>query len=81
VVLIAWFLENCRNKKRSVAVDGKRGGKQRTRGPKKQVELKNFYRFQQREQKKSKLMELKQKFEADRQKIAELKANRKFKPF
>jgi ribosomal RNA-processing protein 7 len=48
---------------------------------KKLVELTNFYRFQMRENRQNKLMDLRKKFEQDREKVALLKAQRKFKPF
>ena len=60
----------------------KRGsGQTRARGEKKTKELKNFYRFQMREEKQSKLAELRKKFEDDKQRVARMKANRSFKPF
>ena len=73
-----------RNKKRRKDKDGdknKRGtGDIRSRGQKKKGgELKNFYRFQMREEKVRKLDELRKKFEEDRAKIAEMKATRKFR--
>ena len=40
----------------------------------------NFYRFQQREKRRGELFELKQKFEADKERVAKLKASRKFRP-
>lgn len=68
-----------KKKKRS---DEKRGaGKSRVRRPKKELELKNFYRFQMIDEKKEKLKDLRQKFEEDKDRIAHMKANRKFKPF
>ena len=42
--------------------------------------LKNFYRFQQREKRRNELFELKRAFEADKDRVAKLKASRKFKP-
>ena len=60
----------------------KRGsGQTRARGEKKTKELKNFYRFQMREERQSKLAELRKKFEDDKQRVARMKANRSFKPF
>jgi ribosomal RNA-processing protein 7 len=44
-------------------------------------ELKNFYSFQQRQEKQNTLLRLREQFEEDKRKIAELKAQRKFKPF
>ncbi|CAG8448546.1 2095_t:CDS:2 [Ambispora leptoticha] len=48
--------------------------------PKKR-ELTDFYRFQLRETKRNKLIELRKKFEQDKQKIAQLKAARRFTPY
>ena len=55
--------------------------KERKRKQHKQVELTNFYRFQFKQDKQRKLDQLREKFESDKQKVALLKANRKFKPF
>ena len=49
----------------------------RTEGPKIRE---NFYRFQQREKRRNELFELKQAFAADKDRVAKLKASRKFKP-
>uniref|UniRef100_A0A1B6FFG9 RRM domain-containing protein n=1 Tax=Cuerna arida TaxID=1464854 RepID=A0A1B6FFG9_9HEMI len=54
-------------------------GKERKKRAKK--ELLNFYRFQIKESKMNQLMELREKFEEDKKKIALLKQTRKFKPF
>lgn len=43
--------------------------------------LQNFYGFQQKEQKQTALLRLREQFEEDRLKVARLKAQRKFKPF
>lgn len=40
----------------------------------------NFYRFQQRERRRDELFALREQFEADKRKIQELKAARRFKP-
>ena len=40
----------------------------------------DFYRFQQREQRRDELVELRQQFEEDKKRVQELKASRKFKP-
>ncbi|ORZ30311.1 ribosomal RNA-processing protein 7-domain-containing protein [Catenaria anguillulae PL171] len=48
--------------------------------PKENVK-KDFYRFQMREEKRSKLLELREKFEADKRRIDELKQARRFKPY
>lgn len=42
--------------------------------------LPHFYRFQRREKRRDELLELREQFEADKRKIQELKAARKFKP-
>ncbi|XP_055350574.1 ribosomal RNA-processing protein 7 homolog A-like isoform X2 [Paramacrobiotus metropolitanus] len=44
-------------------------------------ELLNFYKFQKGEGKVKQLTELRRKFEEDKQKIAQMKAMRKFKPY
>ncbi|KAL4429356.1 hypothetical protein ABPG77_005130 [Micractinium sp. CCAP 211/92] len=41
----------------------------------------DFYRFQQREQRRSELLDLRSKFEQDKKRIAELRASRKWKPY
>ena len=40
----------------------------------------NFYRFQQREKRRGEAYELKMRFEADKDRVAKLKASRKFRP-
>ncbi|CAI2176959.1 7771_t:CDS:2 [Funneliformis geosporum] len=47
----------------------------------KNKELTDFYRFQMREVKRNKLIDLRKKFEEDKEKIAKLKASRRFKPY
>ncbi|KAG0053146.1 Ribosomal RNA-processing protein 7 [Gryganskiella cystojenkinii] len=47
----------------------------------KKKELQDFYRFQMREAKRDKLVDLRRKFEEDKQKIEALKVNRRFKPY
>ncbi|GBG28824.1 Ribosomal RNA-processing protein 7-like A [Hondaea fermentalgiana] len=54
--------------------DGK-GKKKSSKGP-----LTDFYRFQTRDHKKSKLAELRAKFEQDKQQVERLKASRRFHP-
>lgn len=44
-------------------------------------ELKNFYTFQIRESKMKHIVTLRQKFEEDKRKIAQIKQSRRFKPF
>ncbi|CAG4946311.1 unnamed protein product [Parnassius apollo] len=48
---------------------------------KKKKELKNFYTFQIRESKMKHIVALRQKFEEDKRKIAQIKQSRRFKPF
>lgn len=48
---------------------------------KKRKELKNFYTFQIRESKMKHIVALRQKFEEDKRKIAQIKQSRRFKPF
>jgi ribosomal protein L44E len=50
--------------------------KPRPRADKKQKELRNFYRFQMKEEKVNKLQSLREKFDQDRQRIAAMKAAR-----
>ncbi|KAG8956706.1 Ribosomal RNA-processing protein 7 [Tulasnella sp. 424] len=45
------------------------------------IHLKDFYRFQVREKKRSAFMEQRKKFEQDKEAIERLKAKRKFKPY
>ncbi|CAG9466139.1 unnamed protein product [Pedinophyceae sp. YPF-701] len=42
--------------------------------------LDGFYRFQRREKRRDELMDLRRRFDADRKRIADLRAQRKFKP-
>ncbi|KAI8326082.1 hypothetical protein GQ54DRAFT_295011 [Martensiomyces pterosporus] len=48
---------------------------------KKQVAFGNMYRFQMRERKKDQLMELRRKFEEDKEKIARMRQSRHFRPY
>lgn len=48
---------------------------------KKRKELKNFYTFQIRESKMKHIVSLRQRFEEDKKKIAQIKQSRRFKPF
>ncbi len=43
--------------------------------------LVDFYRFQQREQRRSQLLDLRSRFEQDKKRVAEMRAGRNFKPF
>ncbi|GBP69511.1 Ribosomal RNA-processing protein 7 homolog A [Eumeta japonica] len=47
----------------------------------KRKELKNFYTFQIRESKMKHIVALRNKFEEDKKKIAQIKQSRRFKPF
>jgi ribosomal RNA-processing protein 7 len=48
---------------------------------KKQTELKGFYRFQIKEEKMRDLESLRKKFAEDKERVAKMKEQRKFKPF
>jgi ribosomal RNA-processing protein 7 len=48
---------------------------------KKQTELKGFYRFQITEEKMRDLESLRKKFAEDKERVAKMKEQRKFKPF
>lgn len=48
---------------------------------KKAKELKDFYRFQMRDTKKQQLIDLRIKFEKDKQRVEKAKQVRKFKPY
>ena len=43
--------------------------------------LSDFYAFQTREQKRERLQELQLQFEADKERIARIKQNRRFRPY
>merc|ERR1712106_1166772 len=53
----------------------------KNRKKKKKLVLQNFYSHQIKEDKLSRIKELRNKFEEDKQKIAKMKADRKFRPF
>lgn len=60
----------------------KEAGRVEKRGKKKKKkELKNFYAFQMKDEKLSRIQELRKKFEDDKQKINKMKMERKFRPF
>ncbi|CAM9974562.1 unnamed protein product [Phaeothamnion confervicola] len=59
------------------ASEGGRAGKRKKGGG----ELQNFYGFQMREAKREQLLQLRQKFEEDKARVARMKEARKFKPF
>lgn len=48
---------------------------------KKKKELKNFYRFQVTESKKRRIMEMRKKFQEDKEKVEKMKTMRRFRPF
>jgi ribosomal RNA-processing protein 7 len=62
---------------------GRRAGAPRSRKVKvkKQTELKGFYRFQIKEEKMRDLESLRKKFAEDKERVAKMKEQRKFKPF
>lgn len=71
-----------KNRKKLKRVSTKRGsGPMRERKKKKQYDLKNFYRFQIKEQKMEELTVLRRKFEDDKARVAKMKLSRAFKPF
>lgn len=70
-----------RNKRKRVVEERRGSGNKRERKPKKPMELKNFYRFQIREDKMKQLETLRKKFEEDKERVAKMKEQRKFKPF
>ena len=57
------------------------GGRQESRKKHKAKELVNFYQFQHRETQREAIAELRKKFDKDKDKVAELRARRRFKPF
>ncbi len=72
----------CRNKRKRVVEERRGSAHQRNRGlKKKNTELKNFYRFQIREDKMKQLDTLRKRFDEDRERVAKMKDARKFKPF
>ena len=64
-------------------VQGRRAGAPRSRKTKtkKNTELKGFYRFQIKEEKIKDLENLRKKFAEDKERVAKMKEQRKFKPF
>jgi len=66
----------------SIDTNTRRTGAPRARKQsKKTTELKNFYRFQIKEEKIKDLDNLRKKFAEDRERVAKMKEQRKFKPF
>ena len=72
------FVMVTRKKKGTGEEDTKK--KARARPKRKRLELTNFYSHQIRETKRTQLLELRQKFEADKQRIEKMKRARKFRP-
>ena len=58
--------------------EGESGGARKKK--KKQKEMADFYHFQQHERKREGLMKLREQFEQDKERIARMRADRKFKP-
>jgi len=72
-----------KNKKKSTVVadlDPTHRGKGRLKKKKKDV-LGDFYSFQSRETKRDRLVKLREQFEDDKNRIAKMKVERKFKPY
>ncbi|XP_038065255.1 ribosomal RNA-processing protein 7 homolog A-like [Patiria miniata] len=78
-----WITVTRKSAKPAVARTEKNQRRLRAKERKKRekTELLNFYTFQMRESKREHIAELRKKFEEDKQKIAQMKAARKFKPF
>ncbi|ODQ52179.1 hypothetical protein SAICODRAFT_138040 [Saitoella complicata NRRL Y-17804] len=55
--------------------------KEKTEEKKKKGELQDFYRFQLREKKREKMMELRRKFEEDKVRVREMREKRRFRPY
>ena len=62
------------------AADADAGGSGGRRKKKKVKEMQDFYHFQQHEKKRENLLKLRAQFEADKERIARMRAERKFKP-
>jgi len=56
-------------------------GHEHIRSRKKKNELKDFYTFQYREEKRKNIADLQAKFEEDKKKVKEMKIARKFRPY
>jgi len=67
--------------KKSGEEESKKGRGKKNRRKKKKVELTNFYSHQIKEDKMNNIRALREKFEEDKQKIAKMKQERKFRPF
>lgn len=71
------------NQYTKIETTSRRAGAPRSRSTKvkKSTELKGFYRFQIKEEKIKDLDNLRKKFAEDRERVAKMKEQRKFKPF
>ncbi|KAG8722832.1 Ribosomal RNA-processing protein 7 [Ceratobasidium sp. 394] len=56
-------------------------GKRKKKGRDKSKDLEGLYSHEQREKKRKAFMELRERFEADKMKVAKLKSTRRFKPY
>ncbi|CAE6468718.1 unnamed protein product [Rhizoctonia solani] len=56
-------------------------GKKRKKGRDKSKDLEGLYAHEQREKKRKSFMELRERFEEDKKKVAKLKSTRRFKPY
>ena len=56
-------------------------GRQEKRKKRKAKELVNFYQFQQRESQREAIADLRRKFQRDKERVAEMRAHRSFRPF
>merc|ERR1712130_1067443 len=65
----------------SAQVTGIKAGDVILRRSKKSKILTNFYKFQKQEQRHEKLAELRKQFEADKERIEQMKSARQFRPF
>lgn len=78
------MLVSCRSKRKRDADDSDKPDPQKMKNrkrKKKGTELKNFYRFQIREEKMKQLDVLRKKFEEDKDRVSKMKEARKFNPF
>ncbi|KAG9108824.1 Ribosomal RNA-processing protein 7 [Ceratobasidium sp. 392] len=56
-------------------------GKRKKKGRDKSKDFEGLYSHEQREKKRKAFMELRERFEADKKKVAKLKSTRRFKPY
>merc|ERR1719209_1439268 len=82
-----WVTVTRQDKKKPAVVkvtkeqESERGRGKKNRRKKKKLVLQNFYSHQVKEEKMDRIQELRKKFEEDKQKIAKMKSERKFRPF